>query len=93
MNGLFRRSKDFSIFKTRLPELEDLKSTMEDLKYKDVLGFAVVYPFTYSEIETESLDKNVVLISNDKDSIKNYDWSSLLTSDDIKLIDELGLGQ
>jgi hypothetical protein len=62
---------------------------MEDLKYKDVLGFAVVYPFTYSEMETESLDKNVVLISNDKDSIKNYDWSSLLTNDDIKLMNEI----
>jgi hypothetical protein len=40
-------------------------------------------------METESLDKNLVLISNDKVSNKNYDWSSLLTNDDIKLMNEL----
>ena len=84
-NGLFKRN-DNSPIQTRLGELNDLRLKIKELRYNDVLGFAVVYPFIYPESEVKSLDENVVLLSRNGES---ENLLQLLTNDDIKLLEKL----
>ncbi len=78
---------DKTLYKTRKGELEDLESKMMDLGYSDVIGFAVVYPFQYTEDDVQMLNlEDVGLLSESKD---NENLVKLLTEEDLNLLQNL----